>query len=290
KQSSEKWENKAKECEKHREQIENRINEIISSHLNINITKIEKNLSTIEKLDTILNTIKQKVKECLKLLSIPFQTGDSLMSMLKKLVKMLKKLDPKTQINDSKSFNRNPRHGSMDILAKACYKKGWVTDSDSEFKCLKLLTPQISDFNPGYNYIDDLVKACYDYEPTTKNDSKYKDIKYHSKPTSTLNVSLNKRNKVVYDSDEQNFLGLPFKIKVETTDEIVSAKLSFVNKNDGENIDIPNGITCKDFTEKRRKSKPPLSEYNFFLLNYPNKYDGFKTVFTSFVKRDIMSE
>ncbi|CAG8815782.1 36542_t:CDS:1, partial [Racocetra persica] len=71
KQNSEKWENQAKECEKHKEQTENKINEILSSHLSINITEIE-NLTTIEKLDTILNTIKQEVKECLKLLEIPF--------------------------------------------------------------------------------------------------------------------------------------------------------------------------------------------------------------------------
>ena len=89
--------------------------------------------------------------------------------------------------------------------------------------------------------------------------------------TSTLNISLNKRNKVVYDFDEQDFLGLFFKIKVETTDEIASAKLSFVNRND-ENIDIPDRIICKDFIEKKRKTKPPLSGCNFFLLNHPNKY------------------
>ncbi|CAG8815781.1 36541_t:CDS:1 [Racocetra persica] len=49
------------------------------------------------------------------------------------LLRCLKKLDPKTQINDPKSFNRNLGYGSMDILAKACYEKGWVTDSDPEF-------------------------------------------------------------------------------------------------------------------------------------------------------------
>src|SRR6185295_9304059 len=92
--------------------------------------------------------------------------------------------------------------------------------------------------------------------------------------TSTLNISLNKRNKVVYDFDEQDFLGLFFKIKVKTTDEVASAKLSFVDRN-SENIDIPEGITCKDFTEKKRKSKPPLSGCNFFLLNHPNKYAFF---------------
>ncbi|CAG8759751.1 818_t:CDS:2, partial [Racocetra persica] len=218
KQNSEKWENQAKEYEKHKEETENKINEILSSHLNI--TEIE-NLTTIEKLDTILNTIKQEVKECLKLLEILFQTGDSLMSMLKKLVKFceevgitgpvqeillrcLKKLDPKTQINDPKSFNGNPGYRSMDILVKTCYEKGWVIDSDPEFigkkfepdpelsfvrklmrchyymKCLKLLDFQTSDFNPKYDYIDELTKACYDYRPT-KNNPKYKDRNYRHK-------------------------------------------------------------------------------------------------------------
>ncbi|CAG8641929.1 12318_t:CDS:1, partial [Cetraspora pellucida] len=117
-----------------------KINEIISLYLNINITEIE-NLSTIKKLDTILNTIKQKVKECLKLLDILFKTGDSLLSILKKLVKFcedigitspiqenllrcLKILDPKTQINDSNFFNANSKSSSMNALVKACYKNG----------------------------------------------------------------------------------------------------------------------------------------------------------------------
>ncbi|CAG8815739.1 31170_t:CDS:2, partial [Racocetra persica] len=99
--------------------------------------EIEK-LTTVGKLDTILNLIKQEVKECLKLLGIPFQTGDSLISMLKKLVKAceeigitgpvqemllkyLKMLDPKTKINDPKSFNRKLGE-SMDALLKACYE------------------------------------------------------------------------------------------------------------------------------------------------------------------------
>ncbi|CAG8777639.1 21755_t:CDS:2, partial [Racocetra persica] len=95
------------------------------------------NLTTIGKLDTILNTVKQEVKECLRLLGIPFQTGDSLMSMLKKLVKAceeieitgpvqrnllryLKMLDPKTQINNPKSFGTES--SSMDALVKACFE------------------------------------------------------------------------------------------------------------------------------------------------------------------------
>ncbi|CAG8758463.1 24853_t:CDS:2, partial [Racocetra persica] len=145
KASSEKWEKHAneieeqlKECEKHKKEVENKINKIITTHLNINITEAEK-LTTIGKLDTILNTIKQEVKECLRLLGIPFQTGDSLMSMLKKLVKAckeieitgpvqemllrcLKMLDPKTKINDPKSFNRKLGYGSIDALVKACYE------------------------------------------------------------------------------------------------------------------------------------------------------------------------
>ncbi|CAG8783853.1 8286_t:CDS:2, partial [Racocetra fulgida] len=260
KQNSEKWENEAKECEKHRKETESKINEIITSHLSINITEIE-NLSTIEKLDTILNTIKQEVKEYLKLLKMPFQTGDSLMSMLKKLVKAceevgietgvqenllrsLKILDPETKIDDPKSFNGNPGYGSMDDLVKACYEKGWVKDSDPEFigkefeshpelsfvrklmrchyymvgksnpfsvktmaenllaitnpnqeklwKCLKILTPEISDFNPEYNYIDDLVKACYDHGPTAKNDPNYKDKGYKHKPDIKFIKKLNR--------------------------------------------------------------------------------------------------
>ncbi|CAG8805161.1 33447_t:CDS:1, partial [Racocetra persica] len=100
-------------CEKHKKEVEDKITEIIITHLNISRIEIEK-LTTVGKLDTILNFIKQEVKECLRLLGIPFQTGDSLISMLKKIVKAckeigitgpvqemllrcLKKLDPKTQ-------------------------------------------------------------------------------------------------------------------------------------------------------------------------------------------------
>ncbi|CAG8824360.1 25849_t:CDS:1, partial [Racocetra persica] len=145
KANSEEWkkhaneiEEQLKECEKHKKEVENKINEIITTHLNINITEAEK-LTTIGKLDTILNTIKQEVKECLRLLGIFFQTGDSLMSILKKLVKAceeigitgpvqeillryLKMLDPKTKINDPKSFNGKLGYRSMDALVKACYE------------------------------------------------------------------------------------------------------------------------------------------------------------------------
>ncbi|CAG8700780.1 22108_t:CDS:1, partial [Racocetra persica] len=131
-------EKQANECEKHKKEVENKINEIITTHLNINITEAEK-LTTVGKLDTILNTIKQKVKEYLKLLEIFFQTGDSLMSMLKKLVKAceeigitgpvqemllrcLKMLNPKTQINDPKSFDGKLEYGSIDVLVKTCYE------------------------------------------------------------------------------------------------------------------------------------------------------------------------
>ncbi|CAG8554904.1 14390_t:CDS:2 [Cetraspora pellucida] len=84
--------NQAKEYEKHKKQIEIKINDIITSHLSISITEIE-NLTTIKKLNIILNTIKQKIKEYLKLLDIPFQTDNSLMSMLKKLVKFCKNIE-----------------------------------------------------------------------------------------------------------------------------------------------------------------------------------------------------
>ncbi|CAG8804330.1 22978_t:CDS:1, partial [Racocetra persica] len=132
------WKKQSKECEKHKKEVEDKITEIMITHLNISRIEIEK-LTDIGKLDTILNFIKQEVKECLRLLGIPFQTGDSLISMLKNLVKAceeigitgpvqtillrcLKMLDPKTKINDPKSFNRKLGNGSMDALVKACYE------------------------------------------------------------------------------------------------------------------------------------------------------------------------
>ncbi|CAG8750695.1 6219_t:CDS:2, partial [Racocetra persica] len=93
KKQSEEWKKQAnemeeqlKECEKYKKEVEDKINKIMITHLNISRIEIEK-LTTIRKLETILNFIKQEVKECLRLLGIPFQTGDSLISMLKKLVK-----------------------------------------------------------------------------------------------------------------------------------------------------------------------------------------------------------
>ncbi|CAG8796035.1 33652_t:CDS:2, partial [Racocetra persica] len=143
KKQSEEWKKQAneieeqlKEYEKHKKEVEDKITEIMITHLNISRIEIEK-LTTVGKLDTILNFIRQEVKECLRLLGIPFQTGDSLISMLKKLVKAckeigitgpvqemllrcLKTLDPKTQINDPKSFGTVSL--SMDALVKACYE------------------------------------------------------------------------------------------------------------------------------------------------------------------------
>ncbi|CAG8642057.1 7070_t:CDS:2 [Cetraspora pellucida] len=114
------WKRNAEECKKHKKEIEIKIDDIISSHLSINLTEI-KNLTTIRKLDTILNTIKQEIKECLKLLEILFQTGDSLI----KFIEMFKNVKPKTKINDPKSFNENDS-SSIDALVKACYKNSKI--------------------------------------------------------------------------------------------------------------------------------------------------------------------
>ncbi|CAG8673184.1 2093_t:CDS:1, partial [Cetraspora pellucida] len=138
-----------------------KINEIITSHLNINITKTE-NFTTIEKLDTILNIIKSKVKECLKLLGIPFQTGDSLMSMLNKLVsfseemgittpvqenllRCLRMLNPKTKSSNSKTESLN-----MDALVKACYEKSrYIINKESFEK------------NPEISFVRKLMRCHY---------------------------------------------------------------------------------------------------------------------------------
>ncbi|CAG8818251.1 14819_t:CDS:2, partial [Racocetra fulgida] len=139
-------------------------------------------------------------------------------SIQENLLRCLKILNPETKINDPKSFNGNPGYRSMDDLVKACYEKGWVKDSDPEFigkefephpklknllavtnpnqeklwKCLKILTPEISNFNPEYNYIDDLVKACYNHGPTAKNDPRYKDKGYKHKPDIKFIKKLNR--------------------------------------------------------------------------------------------------
>ncbi|CAG8779273.1 23628_t:CDS:1, partial [Cetraspora pellucida] len=48
--------------------------------------------------------------------------------------------------------------------------------------------------------------------------------------TSALSIKKTK-NKIIYDHDIQDFFGLDFKIKVETTNEDNNAKLLFYDKN-----------------------------------------------------------
>ncbi|CAG8487600.1 11751_t:CDS:2 [Cetraspora pellucida] len=154
------------------------------------------NIQYDNNINTILNTIKQEVKECLKLLDIPFQTEN--------LLRSLKKLYSQIQINDPKSFNTNSESKSMEALIKACYNNGWVIETKPEFiskkyepkpetsfKCLKLLIPQTPKFNSELNYINNLTEAYYNCGIIKKNNPKYRDRKYKNKPNISFIRKLN---------------------------------------------------------------------------------------------------
>ncbi|CAJ0847096.1 12418_t:CDS:2 [Entrophospora sp. SA101] len=77
----------------------------------------------------------------------------------------------------------------------------------------------------------------------------------------------------VEDRNEQHFEGLDFRIKIETLpNEDYSARLFFINKNDDNEIPIPDGIVCKDVTLRNEVIKYPLPLTNYFLINHPLKY------------------
>ncbi|CAG8645373.1 37091_t:CDS:2 [Racocetra persica] len=175
-------EEQLKECEKHKKEVEDKINEIMITHLNISRTEIEK-LTNVGKLDTILNTIKQEVKECLKLLGISFQTGDSLMSMLKKLVKACKEIEITGPVQDINPLSVKTMVENMFKLIdpeseKMFNRKIWKNIIKKEYDLF-------STFNPNYNYINVMVKdlgyylwGLPKYEDETFLDKIYRCHKY----------------------------------------------------------------------------------------------------------------
>ncbi|CAG8844969.1 41407_t:CDS:1, partial [Gigaspora margarita] len=86
-----------------------------------------------------------------------------------------------------------------------------------------------------------------------------------------LTIKVNSRNEVIHDEDIQEFLGLDFRVKVETTDEETCSRMIFYDKKEEKKIPIPDGIICKSISsDKRKKKKNPVGD--FFIITYPHKY------------------
>ena len=86
-------------------------------------------------------------------------------------------------------------------------------------------------------------------------------------------INIRKFNKKKEIDDVQEFENISFKIKLESIDgEDNYARLFFFNDNSENEIEIPDGIICKDVTYKKSVIKKPLPDTNYFLITHPMKY------------------
>ncbi|CAG8635756.1 662_t:CDS:2, partial [Dentiscutata erythropus] len=116
-------------------EVEIKINEIITSHVNI---KVAENKNDIQKLTAILDYIIDEVDECLKLLGVEYNDKDGLLEKLKKLV----------NASFASNFDKN-----MDKLTEACYgNKKQELNNDVRYKDKAFVPKPDSNFGlPSYD-------------------------------------------------------------------------------------------------------------------------------------------
>ncbi|CAG8533840.1 20485_t:CDS:1 [Dentiscutata erythropus] len=150
--------NELNDCRKHRNKVKIKINEIITSYLNMNISEVENN-NDVEKLNTILYGVINQVNECLKLLGVKFNENDSLMEKLKKLVNACKDLILTGPVQER-------------LWKCLCYV--------NQYKCPRTFEEFVSNFDKN---IDELTKACHgNKKQELNNDARYKNKAFEPKP------------------------------------------------------------------------------------------------------------
>ncbi|CAG8503581.1 7856_t:CDS:2 [Dentiscutata erythropus] len=177
-------ETQLEECKKHRREVEIKINEIITTH--VNIKDIANKMIIIDEVD-----------KCLKLLGVEYNDKDGLMEKLKKLVNACKNLTltgpvqerlwkclaymygskaPKTLEAFTSNFDKN-----MDKLTEACFRnkkqelyndvrykgKAFVPKPDSSFvrklcRCHYYIVGRSKE-KSIVNMIDNLLQACKNF-------------------------------------------------------------------------------------------------------------------------------
>ncbi|CAG8562564.1 18508_t:CDS:2 [Dentiscutata erythropus] len=125
--------NELNDCRKHRNEVEIKINEIITSHLNMNISEVE-NKTNVEKLNTILygviNQFDGKIKKLVNACKDLTLTGPVQERLWKCLCYVNQYKCPRTFEVFVSNFDKN-----MDELTKACHRnKKQELNNDARYK------------------------------------------------------------------------------------------------------------------------------------------------------------